>query len=371
MYNTSKALHAGGTEKVINDKDTSLQIAASEFDGKRFAIGKNSETLQVHALAPLAGIVDDSSKPSDQWRGIPLLHASDLPPGCGVVNCATSIAPVSAERRIREVAPFVHLISFDRLQRVMPDVLHPPSFVQEMNEDWERNTDEWIKLRASLADEQSKTVFDDIVGFRSTGSYAHMSNYRVRLQDQYFDNSCPLRSGEVFVDCGGFDGDTTEQFTRRCPHYNRVWLFEPSEVNMQRAKKRLAGARDIHFVPKGVSDQIGRLSFNSGAGSASAVSDSGDASIDVTTIDEEIDELVSFIKMDLEGWELKALAGARRHIDRDHPRLAVAVYHHASDFWMIPEFILSIRSDYDVFLRHYTEGWSETVMYFVPKSGDK
>jgi FkbM family methyltransferase len=180
-----------------------------------------------------------------------------------------------------------------------------------------------------------------------------------------------MGSGEVFVDCGGFDGDTTEQLTRRCPQYKRVWLFEPSEVNMQMAKKRLAGARDIHFVPKGVSDQMGRLSFNSGAGSASAVSDSGDDSIDVTTIDKEVEEPVSFIKMDLEGWELKALAGARRHIEQDHPRLAVAVYHHASDFWMIPEFILSIRSDYDVFLRHYTEGWSETVMYFVPKSGRK
>lgn len=355
----------------MNSDDLASKILSPEFDGKRFAIGKNPETLQVHAVAPVAGIVDDSSGPSDRWQGIPLIGACELPQGCGVVNCATSIAPLSADRRIRTAGVAVSLISFDCLQRALPNSLRPPSFVCEMNADWEENKEEWRKLRDTLADEESRTVFDDIVRFRRTGSYAHMSAYRVRLHDQYFDHVCPLRSGEVFVDCGGFDGDTTEQFTRRCPQYNRVWLFEPSEVNMQKAKKRLAGARDIHFVPKGISDQIGRLNFNSGAGSASAVSDSGDASIDVTTIDKEIEEPVSFIKMDLEGWELKALAGARHHIERDHPRLAVAVYHHASDFWMIPEFILSISSDYDVFLRHYTEGWSETVMYFVPKSGDK
>jgi hypothetical protein len=64
---------------------------------------------------------------------------------------------------------------------------------------------------------------------------------------------------------------------------------------------------------------------------------------------------------------LKALDGARRHIERDHPKLAIAVYHRASDFWKIPEFILGIHKDYQVYLRHYTEGWIETLMYFVPR----
>jgi hypothetical protein len=70
--------------------------------------------------------------------------------------------------------------------------------------------------------------------------------------------------------------------------------------------------------------------------------------------------------MDLEGWEIKALEGARQHIVADHPTLAIAVYHHPSDFWQIFEYVKNLRHDYNVFLRHYTEGWSETVMYFVP-----
>ena len=70
--------------------------------------------------------------------------------------------------------------------------------------------------------------------------------------------------------------------------------------------------------------------------------------------------------MDLECWELKAMQGAKKHIIEDKPKLAIAVYHNASDFWQVFEYVTSLRRDYRVFLRHYTEGWSETVMYCVP-----
>jgi hypothetical protein len=32
--------------------------------------------------------------------------------------------------------------------------------------------------------------------------------------------------------------------------------------------------------------------------------------------------------------------------------------------------ILGIRRDYKVYLRHHTEGWSGTVMYFVPDKAE-
>ncbi|MCE2939940.1 MAG: FkbM family methyltransferase [Fimbriimonadaceae bacterium] len=88
----------------------------------------------------------------------------------------------------------------------------------------------------------------------------------------------------------------------------------------------------------------------------------------MTSIDEAVGEPISFVKMDIEGWELPALKGAKRHVLEDHPKLAVAVCHHPSDFWRIPEHILGVRDDYRIYLRHYREGWSETVMYFIPDS---
>jgi FkbM family methyltransferase len=333
----------------------------------RYLFGCNDHSAALARTIDIDGFVDDYKK-GTEYCGKPVVGGAQVPKSAVVVNCVLMARSWASKRRIQEL-DVAHRLDYADLLTHAPNSTPVPEFVRDTISDQATNEDRWRDLRSLLADESSRKTLSDVSNFRRTADLSYLSDYSFTPAEQYFDVSCPLSAGDVFVDCGGFDGDTTEQFVRRCPQYKSVWLFEPSEANMQKAKKRLAGVRDIHFVPKGVSDQIGRLSFNSGAGSASAVSDSGDVSIDVTTIDKEIEEPVSFIKMDLEGWELKALAGARHHIERDHSRLAIAVYHHASDFWMIPEFILSIRSDYDVFLRHYTEGWVESVMYFVPKSG--
>ena len=62
--------------------------------------------------------------------------------------------------------------------------------------------------------------------------------------------------------------------------------------------------------------------------------------------------LLDVLKMDIEGAECQALEGARQTIAQCHPRLAICVYHNVGDFYRIPRLVLSIRSDYDIYLRH-------------------
>jgi FkbM family methyltransferase len=216
-----------------------------------------------------------------------------------------------------------------------------------------------------VTDDVSKKTLADLIHYRLSADPSYMTAYSTRFSDQYFEDFLNLKQ-EVFVDAGGFTGDTTEEFCKRYPDYKKVFLFEPSAKNMHDAKSRLKQHRDIHFIELGISDTAGTLWFNPDAGSASSVCLDGTSSIEVCTLDDAIKEKVSFIKMDLEGWEIKALQGAKRHIINDHPKLAISVYHKASDFWQIPEYILGLRQDYQLYLRHYTEGWSETVMFFVP-----
>jgi FkbM family methyltransferase len=215
-----------------------------------------------------------------------------------------------------------------------------------------------------MADEPSRQTFLDVVRYRLTANAQFMGNYAVRMKDQYFEPFLDLRS-EVFVDAGGFDGDTTEEFCRRYPDYKKVLLFEPSQRNMRAAKIRLEGHRDISFWAEALSDRPGSMTFNAEAGSASAVTSGPGEAVRVNTLDRAVTEPVSFIKMDLEGWELKALAGCERHIRDDRPKLAIAVYHRAADFRTVPQYVRSIHPDYKLYLRHYTQGWSETVMFFV------
>ena len=71
--------------------------------------------------------------------------------------------------------------------------------------------------------------------------------------------------------------------------------------------------------------------------------------------------------MNLEGYEIPAILGAKNHIKNDYPKLAICTYHIISDIWEIPMLLHMIRPDYNYYLRHYQEdqNW-ETVLYAIP-----
>ena len=60
---------------------------------------------------------------------------------------------------------------------------------------------------------------------------------------------------------------------------------------------------------------------------------------------------MTIIKADIEGGEQRALAGARRHIENEHPKLLFSVYHRNEDLWKIPRTIDGMSDDYRFFLR--------------------
>jgi FkbM family methyltransferase len=326
-----------------------------------FVVGRNDQAADLIGSLPLAGLVDDYAEPGSTWRGLPTVAAAQLPDDAVIVNCSTSISPVAVEQRMAGKGT---LVSIRELIAAADGAIDQPWFVQDQCDDWRQHTAEWADVFASLEDETSRQTLLDLVRYRLTADTVSMQAYAVHMQDQYFEPFLDLRQ-PVFVDAGGFDGDTTEEFCRRYPDYRRVHLFEPSQRNMAAARARLASHRDIVFHEEGVSDQPGSMTFDAEAGSASAVTSGPGETVRMTTLDLAVAEPVSLIKMDLEGWELTALAGCERHIRQDRPKLAIAVYHRAADFRTVWRYARSLHPDYRVYLRHYTQGWSETVMFFV------
>jgi FkbM family methyltransferase len=280
-----------------------------------------------------------------------------------VINCVTSICPVQVKKNLA-CAGLNNVIPVNELISENGELLSLPWFVSQQREEMNQNLKWLSELYRMLSDDLSKKVLADVLRFRLTADPYYMNDYTVRLRDQYFENFMEYNN-ETFVDAGGFDGDTTEEFINRYPDYKKVYLFEPSEKNIIAAKKRLRGRRDIDFRTLGLSDSKSTLHFNADAGPASAVTQDEGDTISVVTLDGELqDESISFIKMDLEGWEMNALRGAEETIRKNKPKLAIAVYHAAKDFREIPQYVLNINPEYKVFLRHYTQGWSETVMFF-------
>ena len=342
-------------------------FASPEGVGRRYVLGRNDHAAALSKVIEVDAFVDDYADPGAVWNGRPVVKGAEVPCRGIVVNCSTCISPVSVARRLAGLN-VAGVLAFSDFCKALPDRIGLPDFILQTRQDLEHNQAKWELLGACLEDATSAQVLDDLLRYRVTGDYSVMGAYSVRLRDQYFEGFLGLTSGEVFVDGGGFDGDTSEEFCRRCPDYRKIFLFEPSAATIQKARARLQKQRSVEFIEKALADTNGTLRFNANDGPASAISDSGSSQIHVTTLDLQVQEKVSFIKMDLEGWELTALAGSKRHILEDHPKLAIAVYHQPSHFWQVFDFVRELRLDYKVYLRHYTEGWSETVMYFVPKA---
>jgi FkbM family methyltransferase len=351
--------------KKINNKKNFLAKSLLENKKLLYYFGCNELSTNLSKIIDPDGFIDDYVQSGNYWHGKPIISLKNISKEAIIVNCVINSRPRTGFLRILN-AGFANVLSYSDLCRALPDLVPLPNFAIHTRKDIIKNSKKWNLVHNELADYESKNTFDDVLRYRLTADHTALENYSFRPQDQYFENFMKFDS-EIFVDAGGFDGDTTEQFCLRYPNYQKVYFFEPSKKNITLANTRLKKYHSIEFIEKGVSNEEGSLFFNSDSGSSSAVSATGDCKIDVTTIDLFIDEKVTFIKMDLEGWEINALEGAKRHIIMDHPKMAIAVYHNPSDIWRIFEFINNIRSDYHVFLRHYTESWTETVMFFMPK----
>lgn len=78
------------------------------------------------------------------------------------------------------------------------------------------------------------------------------------------------------------------------------------------------------------------------------------------------DENITFIKMDVEGSEYKALLGSKSIISSCRPKLAISIYHKPEDIWELPELILDMNKNYTFYLRHYSLAGEDTVLYVIP-----
>jgi FkbM family methyltransferase len=347
-----------------NCEQSILVKALVEGSASAYVIGKNDQSLEIINRYNVRGLIDDYNVEVEYWNGVPVVQTKDVDLSSIVINCVTSISPVLVRNSLRK-AGLSNLVEVSELIAGKGDLVSLPWFVEEQREEWKQNKEWWLSLNSLLSDQTSKQTLADVLRFRLTANPDYMNAYIVRLRDQYFEDFMQYKS-EVFVDAGGFDGDTTEEFINRYPDYKKVYLFEPSLKNLDAAKNRLQGRRNIDFRALGLSNREGTLFFNADAGSASAITNSDGESISVVALDKVLEnEPISFIKMDLEGWEIHALRGAEMTIKKNKPKLAIAVYHAAKDFREIPQYILNINPDYKIFLRHYTQGWSETVMFFL------
>ncbi len=329
----------------------------------KYIFGRSAWAKSIAQQIDVNGFIDDFTSEAS-YLDKPVVPIEEIP--CDALVVVTVIGkPLVAEKRVKQFQfESIDYYSFFRYAQLP---IKQVMFWEGMIEDIKSNFSKYQWIYNLLEDQISKNQFYHIINFRLSYDLDYMRGFSDREDEQYFEDFLGLRgSGEVFVDVGAYDGYTTEEFIKLSPQFDKVHLFEPEEKNMKAAKERLSKIDNIVFHQLGLSNKKASLRFDT-SGSSSKISQEGDVTINVDRLDDIIQERVTFIKMDIEGAEPLAIEGAKETIAKYHPKLAISVYHRKDDFWAIAQQILSIRKDYKIYLRHYTEGISETIMFFVPK----
>lgn len=343
------------------------QSAASPEASDTFVcLGRNEHSECLIRNFPIKYVVDDFTEETE-FKGLKIINSRDIPQNCVVVNCSYSIYSWTAHKVLLQ-SQAKAVVSYALMSSLFD--LPALSFSLETYNAVKSQLTEFKNIHDRLISEESRQLFLDVLSFRVSGDNSKDYGFKVKIEQQYFEDFLLCSDQEIFVDGGAFTGDTAQgfiDFVGGESHYKSIYLFEPDFMNLQNAKENLRSYANVHYIQKGLSDCQSEAFFNNLNESFSAVSDSGDSKIELTTIDDIVDERATFIKLDVEGYDLLALKGAKQQILENHPKLAVSVYHNPEHFWLVPEFVFSLRDDYDLELRHYTEGWSETIMYFIPR----
>ncbi|MBS1745660.1 MAG: FkbM family methyltransferase [Bacteroidetes bacterium] len=186
-------------------------------------------------------------------------------------------------------------------------------------------------------------------------------------------------NGDIVIDAGGCWGDTALYFAERVGESGKVYSFEFIPDNLSIFKKNCdlnPGLKPrIKTISKPLWNESGKKVFYNNNGPASIVTfndfDDADGETETITIDDFISanniQRIDFIKMDIEGSELYALAGAKETIRKYKPKLAISIYHSWDDFVNIPQWIIDLNLGYKIYLGQYTIHAEETVIFATIK----
>lgn len=239
---------------------------------------------------------------------------------------------------------------------------------------WQENIENIVAGCRFWGDELSlQTYVNHFLGYL-TGD---VNYFLLETSHQQYFAPPPLRKKgyERFIDCGAFDGDTIRDLVNVTGKIETLVLFEPCEKNFQKLCKYIREkhdiARNIMFFPCGVWEDTKQLQFNDNNQSASTIAMDGNSIIQCVAIDDAVQGIKpTFIKMDIEGAEPKALEGAAITIKNHKPDLAISVYHSLAHFWEIPKLVCQFVPEYRLYLRTYGAAGFETIMYAVAEPDD-
>ncbi len=242
---------------------------------------------------------------------------------------------------------------------IVDDGIFTREFIQE-------HDDEFDRAYSLLADDESRKNYINILNFKVSGKIQYLFDSEKGKLSVYKD-ILKLSDDEIFVDLGAYDGDTIREFTDFTGgKYQKIFALEADAKNYKKLIKNTEESENIFVYNSAAWDKDDILLFEKKKGRNSKLSSAGNVEVQARSVDSLINEKFTFLKMDVEGSEEKAILGAAESIKKYEPKLYICAYHRNSDMYALPLLISSICGKYKFYFCHqrYIPAW-ESNFYAV------
>lgn len=334
--------------------------------GLRYVYGRTQEGASLADLVAIDGFIDDFTSDTT-FNGLPCVRLNDVPESARVVSTVIQAFANAAIKKLQDRnLSYADYFAFKAISGL--PLKEIPYWVGAQPH-FDANRSAYSTLYSKLADDESRVTFERVLNFRLNHDLNEMSSFTANLKGMYFEPFLTVpREGAVFFDVGSFDGYNSAHFAQLYPAMKLALLFEPIPAQAQLLMEKFHGQPRFRVFDLAISDEDGTVMFNVNSTASHLSKDGSGIAVKTARLDTfcgQYGYVPDLIKMDIEGSEIRALTGAAETIRTHRPNLAVSVYHNVSHLTDAFALIDRLNPGYKYYLRHYTEGYTETVLFAV------
>ena len=233
-----------------------------------------------------------------------------------------------------------------------------------------------LSIIQKFEDEDSKEYLKSIINFRKSLDITEIKFF-TNAKVQYIHPHIAYEKidGNI-LDIGAYDGDSMKTFYNYCPNVSKIYAIEPQSNNFEALKNNIKKLNysnkviPIKYAISNIDDEKVFIDVQESLSSTAQVNIQGENEnfIFTKTLDSLYkNENIDLIKMDIEGFEMNALQGAKEIIKNQTPTLILSAYHKNRDIYDFIDFVESLSTDYKLFCFHHPLTHHEIEYYFINK----